>query len=420
MSVNRKSSLMAEVDEEGRLVFPSELISQFDLKPGTRVRLDVDAEGLCLRRPVTHLAKVYIEPSSQCNLNCRTCIRHAWDEPLGVMSESTFSRIIQSLKEFEIPPNVFFGGLGEPLTNPNLADMIVQTKALGASVELITNGTMLDEAVSRRLVDAGPDVLWVSLDGASPEMYSDIRLGSSLPLVIANLKKFSHLRSISRRTAPEIGIAFVAMKKNIGDLPEVMRIGKELGATRLSVSNVLPYTREMCDEVLYPPFLNNETHRPSPWKPHIKFPRMQVNGLLGKIFSDAMGKGWHVSYAGCDLGTTRNDYCPFIEDGSVSIGWDGNLSPCLPLLHNHVSFFGEQQRHSGRHVIGNVNDQNLRDLWLSPEYVRFREKVQAFEFSPCTFCSGCDLSEDNREDCIGNTFPACGGCLWAQGVIQCP
>jgi hypothetical protein len=28
--------------------------------------------------------------------------------------------------------------------------------------------------------------------------------------------------------------------------------------------------------------------------------------------------------------------------------------------------------------------------------------------------------ERYEEDCYGNTFPACGGCLWAQGVIQCP
>jgi hypothetical protein len=30
------------------------------------------------------------------------------------------------------------------------------------------------------------------------------------------------------------------------------------------------------------------------------------------------------------------------------------------------------------------------------------------------------LAEANLEDCLGNTAPACGGCLWAQGVIQCP
>jgi hypothetical protein len=30
------------------------------------------------------------------------------------------------------------------------------------------------------------------------------------------------------------------------------------------------------------------------------------------------------------------------------------------------------------------------------------------------------MSEANEEDCFGNGFPTCGGCLWAQGVLQCP
>jgi hypothetical protein len=46
--------------------------------------------------------------------------------------------------------------------------------------------------------------------------------------------------------------------------------------------------------------------------------------------------------------------------------------------------------------------------------------VQGFAFAPCTFCGGCEMLDGNEEDCLGNEFPACGGCLWAQGLIQCP
>ncbi len=53
-------------------------------------------------------------------------------------------------------------------------------------------------------------------------------------------------------------------------------------------------------------------------------------------------------------------------------------------------------------------------------YAEFREKVKTFDYSPCHLCGGCSLLEKNEEDCYGNTFPACGGCLWAQGIIQCP
>jgi len=59
-------------------------------------------------------------------------------------------------------------------------------------------------------------------------------------------------------------------------------------------------------------------------------------------------------------------------------------------------------------------------VWRDPTLIAFRERVRAFEFSPCTLCDGCLLSETNDEDCYGNPFPTCGGCLWAQGVVQCP
>jgi hypothetical protein len=65
-------------------------------------------------------------------------------------------------------------------------------------------------------------------------------------------------------------------------------------------------------------------------------------------------------------------------------------------------------------------ERSLAKLWYTPEHVAFRERVQVFDFSPCTICGGCDLADNNEEDCFGNVFPTCGGCLWAQGVIQCP
>ena len=59
------------------------------------------------------------------------------------------------------------------------------------------------------------------------------------------------------------------------------------------------------------------------------------------------------------------------------------------------------ERYSKQYVIGNITDSNLRDIWHSLEYTAFRQKVQEFDFSPCTVCGGCDLSESNEEDCYG-------------------
>ena len=44
------------------------------------------------------LARLYIEPTSRCNLACRTCIRNTWDEPLGDMARTTFDRIADAAR----------------------------------------------------------------------------------------------------------------------------------------------------------------------------------------------------------------------------------------------------------------------------------------------------------------------------------
>jgi sulfatase maturation enzyme AslB (radical SAM superfamily) len=78
------------------------------LTPDAEVWIDDDLDTFRVRRPITHLAKVYIEPTNRCNLNCVTCVRNVWTESLGHMSMATFARIREGLRAS--PPVVFFGG----------------------------------------------------------------------------------------------------------------------------------------------------------------------------------------------------------------------------------------------------------------------------------------------------------------------
>ena len=305
--------------------------------------------------------------------------------------------------------------------------MVTRVKALGATCELITNGTLLTNEMSRRLIDAGLDVLWVSLDGATPESYADVRLGAALPEVLANLANLRKIRwgdypppfGFDYHLKPQTGIVFVAMKRNMADLPAVIQLGSQFGASRFLVTNVLPYTREMCDEILYMRALTDAIYLPTQWGARMRLPKMDVNDTTRESLFKVMLGGHSMIFSGASFGES-NDRCPFIESGSVAIGWEGGLSPCLPLLHNHVTYLNGWKRSLKRHAIGNVVERDLNDLWNVPEYLTFRERVQKFDFSYCIFCGGCNLLETNEEDCFGNTFPTYGGCLWAQGVIQCP
>ena len=57
------------------------------------------------------------------------------------------------------------------------------------------------------------------------------------------------------------------MKRNIADLPEVIRLGQRLGADRFSVSNVLAHTPELRDQVLYARSIDVVGGRASRWSP---------------------------------------------------------------------------------------------------------------------------------------------------------
>ena len=413
------STLWAEVDDLGRLVVPPDVAAQYGLQPRARLRLEMNGNAIRLHRPVTHLTQVYLEPTNRCNITCRTCIRNNWDEPLGHMAEPTFQRLLDELSGLSPVPALFFGGLGEPLFHPHTVEWVARAHAVGAHTELITNGTLLTERRSRQLIAAGLDVLWVSIDGATPESYADVRLGAQLPKVIANVARFRRLRRGSHYPTPKIGLAFVAMRRNVDDLPAVLRLGRQVGATLFSVSNVLPYSEDMQAERLYARTIRNIAYLSAPHLPKLSLPKMDMDEQTQPAFAAALNSGCNVTFAGNSL-SGANDVCNFIESGTLSVAWDGAVSPCWPLMHSHVSYLHGKPRRSRRHVIGNVLERSVLELWNDPEYVAYRERVQSFAFAPCTYCGGCDLSEANEEDCYGNTFPACGGCLWAQGVIQCP
>ena len=421
MNISTKpTTAWAEVDESGRLVLPPEVARQFGLLPGSKVRLDEGHNFVRMHRPVTQLTKVYIEPTVACNLDCITCFRNAWEQPIGRMSEETFERILAGLKRMSPIPDVYFGGIGEPLFHPKTVEWVRRVKELGVKVELITNGTILTEKIARQLIDAGLDILWISLDGATPEHYEDVRLGAELPTVLANIRRLAGLRKKGHFPVPEIGVAFVAMKRNIDDLPKIIKLGHTFGARYYSVSNVQPATEEMQAERLYTRTMRNIAYMPSPVLPKLSLPKMDFNEETQAALTEAFNSGCNVSYAGNNWGGA-NDVCNFVESGTLSISWTGDVSPCWPLMHTHMSYLHGKPRLSQKHVIGNVRVRWIEDLWLDPEYLAYRERLHNFAFAPCTFCGGCDLSEANEEDCLGNTLPpVCGGCLWAQGIIQCP
>jgi MoaA/NifB/PqqE/SkfB family radical SAM enzyme len=405
----------ALVDADGDLKIPAEMAQAMGFAPGARVKLARLADRLVLHRSADHLARVYIEPTTACNLQCRTCMRNAWDERIGHMAPETFRRILEGIQALPNPPCIFFGGLGEPLAHPDILEMIREAARLPGPVEAITNGHLLDERRADALIDAGLETLWVSLDGVSAECYADVRVHGDFPRVMANLERLRDLKYRRRSKLPRLGIVFVAMRRNLAELSEVLKLEYRIGARKFLITNVYPHTPELLDESLYRRAIGEGLRTRST----IRMARFDVDRDTAWVLEQAI-KG----PAGARLEDLElfwpADACPFVLRGSTCVRWDGQVSPCLPLLHSHVSYLEERQRTITAHTFGSVLERPLPAIWASPDYAAFRARLDEFDFSPCTACNSCEKADENREDCLGNDAPACGGCLWAQGFIRCP
>ncbi len=311
-----------------------------------------------------------------------------------------------------------FGGFGEPTAHKDILSMIESVKSLGVRAEMVTNGTRLDEKMIRGLFDGRLDTLWISFDGADGGSFEDIRKGASFRQVIGGLELLRELNKKSRHKI-DVGIAFVVMSKNIHDLQNLDRLIWMSGASKVSVSNVLPYTEEMEGQMVCSHALTLETLAEVEGRVGLSLPRLDVTERTQEAFWSLWRGHYNLSLMDDKIGT-KTQQCRFIKDRCTFIRWDGKVSPCMGLLHSHKTFLYGLPRTLESYAVGDVGSGDLWEIWNSAEYQKFREKVRAFDFSPCHICGGCDYLESNKEDCFGNTFPVCGGCLWAQGIIQCP
>ena len=412
----------AHVNDRGEIILPPHLAHELGFTPGDEIRVEPNGQGLQIHSSITTLKRVYVEVTNKCNLNCSTCMRNVWDVKYGQMLDDTFERILLSFQDLPNKPELFLGGYGEPLSHPRVLDMIERAKNLGHRVSLITNGILLTEQVSHELIDLKLDMLWVSLDGASPECYTDVRLGDALPVVIENLKRLQLQRYQTFGASnwagyPKLGIAFVAMKRNIHDLNAVIRLGSRLGAVEFSISNVLAHNAELLNENLYMHSMSMVVGQEI--RPLVHMPLMDIQPQTIKALADVQKDMNRLELSGSLL-NQNTDQCPFVERGSLAIRWDGKVSPCLPLLYTHTHFLDDRERTSKEYFVGDIQKTDLLHIWNNGVYKDLRKRIQDFDFSPCAFCNSCEMANENMEDCFGNVQPTCGGCLWARGLIRCP
>lgn len=141
-----------------------------------------------------------IETTSYCNLLCVMCPRTIMvKEKTGYLEDvelpmDLYKRIIDEGAQNGLC-SVKLQYLGEPLADSKIVERIRYAKDKGIlDIMINTNATLLTEEMSHKILEAGLDDIFFSIDSIDPTKYNKIRIGAEYYSVIDNIKKFLKIK----------------------------------------------------------------------------------------------------------------------------------------------------------------------------------------------------------------------------------
>ncbi|MGA7805245.1 radical SAM/SPASM domain-containing protein [Bradyrhizobium sp.] len=174
--------------------------------------------------------KLDIENVSRCNFRCTMCVVADW--PKGRrsddMSLGDFRRLIDEqygLVEIKLQ------GIGEPLMQgDDFFEMIRYARSKHIWVRTTTNASLLHLRDNyKKLVDSGVNEIQISIDGATRDVFEQIRVGSVFERVVANCKLINDY--CREQGVERTKMWTVVQQANCHQLGDLVELGQELGFT---------------------------------------------------------------------------------------------------------------------------------------------------------------------------------------------
>jgi MoaA/NifB/PqqE/SkfB family radical SAM enzyme len=119
---------------------------------------------------------------------------------------------------------------GEPLVHPNGYDMIqAAVDHSGVYVTLTTNGKIMNEKRTQRLLESGVHLIDISIDAFKPETYAKIRVKGDLDVTRENVLRL--IRWVQESKAKtKVVVSFVEQPQNTLEVADFERYWKDQGA----------------------------------------------------------------------------------------------------------------------------------------------------------------------------------------------
>lgn len=166
--------------------------------------------------------RLQVEISASCNYHCSFCYHGNYTNKREYMKYGDYSRIINQSK----PIYIQLSGVGEPLLNPEIEDILLHQSHSKAFVKLTTNAYLMNEKISNAIVNGNVDHVDVSLDTTEPELYKKVRVGGDLHKVIDNVD-YLYKYKTQKGAKLTLNAAMIYNQANIENLPmDIMSLDK--------------------------------------------------------------------------------------------------------------------------------------------------------------------------------------------------
>ncbi len=308
-----------------------------------------------------------VETTTYCNLKCQSCWRDYVIKKPRHIDIALFKKAVNEV----MPHQILINGIGEPLTNPEIIEIIRFLKERGILVNLVTNGTLLKEA-ARDLISSGLDTLSVSIDAATAPTYRSVRGQDSFERVLLGIERIVQLRKAHGNRTPYIRTNFVLQAANIPEAVDFVRLSKRLGVDAvyfqpLSIVCELALRRQILVGDLTSDHFLDALHKIKQEGVRQKIPT-NVDYILGK------SETFWSNYTGTSM---DRSLCPFPWFSSY-VNVEGDVQACCA--------FSAQPKVG---ILGNVADsERFMDIWNGEKYADLR-RSHAAGIRPYQICREC-------------------------------
>lgn len=178
---------------------------------------------------------LFIEPTNVCNAKCTICERTYNPRKPSFLSYEAF---VETIEMFSNLKNLTLQGVGESLMHPQFIKMCEYATKKKIEISFNTNASLLKKETSCELSKQNIKEIRFSIDSLDPDIFSSIRKGLELNVVLNNIIYFMEITSEKTNIIPTV--TTVLQQKNWDGLFDLAKWIIRIGIKKWEVVNLYP------------------------------------------------------------------------------------------------------------------------------------------------------------------------------------